>query len=144
VNFMNVGPLELTVILIIAILTIGPKRMVEVIRAISRVTAQLRRFSREFTSTLQAEVMATGEAAGGPPENIVKSLTEPITSVQAELAAAGRETRQALEGVVSDNAKAIESIRTEIKAAARETTQALEQEEEIAQVDIEDDPTQEH
>lgn len=140
---MNVGPLELTVILIIAILTIGPKRMVEVIRSISRVTAQLRRFSREFTSTLQAEVMATEGAVGEPPESIVKSLTEPITSVQAELMAAGRETRQALESVVDDNVKAIESIQTDLKATARETTQALEQEE-IAQIDTKNGPTQEH
>jgi Sec-independent protein translocase protein TatA len=139
---MNVGPLELIVILIVAILTIGPKRMVEIFRAISRLTAQLRRYSSEFTSTLQAEVTATERAVGESPENTVKSLTEPIASLQADLLAVGRETRQALKSVVESEVEPIRNIQTELETAARETTQALEQEE-ITQIGAKNSQTQE-
>jgi Sec-independent protein translocase protein TatA len=102
VNFLNVGPWELTVIIIIAILLIGPKRMVEVTRTIGRMTSQLRHFSSEFVSTLQAEV-TTGGSDGNTsqdPQSVVRSITEPITSLQSELVAAGRETRQAIAQIV--------------------------------------------
>ncbi|MCP4542002.1 MAG: hypothetical protein GY832_33150 [Chloroflexi bacterium] len=140
---MNVGPLELTVILIIAILTIGPKRMVEIVRSISRVTAQLRRFSNEFTSTLQAEVVASERGTGEPPGNAIRSLTEPLTSLRAELSAVGRETRQALMNVVENEAEPIQSIQAELDVTARETTQVLEQGE-IIPIDARNSTTQEN
>ncbi len=142
-NFMNVGPLELTVILVIAILTIGPKRMVEVMRSISRVAAQLRRFSNQFTSTLQAEVMASERAEGEPPGNAIKSLTEPITSLQAELSAVGRETRQAMKNIIDSEAKPVKSVQAELETTAREMTQTGGQEK-IAQVGGNNSPTQEN
>ena len=126
-NSLNVGPWEVTLILIIAILLIGPKRMVEMARTIGRVTSQLRRFSNEFTSTLQTEITATEhEVMVEDPEDAVKSLTEPFTGLQAELEATGRETRQALENVVSGKSEPIESIQAELQATERETRQALE------------------
>jgi len=140
VNFLNVGPWELTVILIIAILLVGPRRMVEIGRTIGRVTRQLRRFSNEFTSTLQAEVMATEHAAtaGESPQDIIKSITEPFTGLQAELQATERETRQALENLIDSTA---EPIQDELQAVERETRQALEN---AAQNDTNNDPTQEN
>jgi len=148
VNFLNVGPWELTVILIIAILLVGPRRMVEIGRTIGRVTRQLRRFSNEFNSTLQAEVMATEHAATAgespqdiikeSPQDIIKSITEPFTGLQAELQATERETRQALENLIDSTA---EPIQDELQAVERETRQALEN---AAQNDTNNDPTQEN
>ena len=56
-QFFNVGPWEVTVILMIAILLLGPRRMAEITRTIGRVTAQLRKISQEFTAGIQAELM---------------------------------------------------------------------------------------
>lgn len=139
-NFLNVGPWELTVILIIAILLVGPRRMVEIARTIGRVTRQLRRFSSEFTSNLQAEVMATERAAtaGEPPQDIIKSITEPFTGLQAELQATERETRHALENLIEGTA---EPIQDELQTLERETRQALAN---AAQDDTDNDPTQEN
>lgn len=103
-NFLNVGPWELTVILIIAILLIGPQRMIELARAIGRVTSQLRRMSNEFTATIQAELRATEREVRQALEHTVEKKPEPIASIQAELQATERETRQALENVVKDEA----------------------------------------
>jgi len=77
VNFLNVGPWELTVILIIAILLIGPKRMMELARAIGRVTSQLRKLSNEFTASIQAELQATERETRQVLEDIVKDEPGP-------------------------------------------------------------------
>jgi Tat protein translocase TatB subunit len=63
-DFLNVGPWELVVVLIIAILVAGPKRMVEIARTLGQFSRQLRDLSREFTMALQAEIQATEEQAG--------------------------------------------------------------------------------
>jgi len=138
VNFLNVGPLELTVILIIAILLVGPKRMVEIARAIGRMTQQLRRYSANFSSALQAEVTATKRAAGESPQDIIRSITEPFTSLQADLQATERETRQVLTDMIKGTAQPIQN---ELDAMESETRQALDN---ITQYDADDDPAQEN
>lgn len=55
-GFFNVGPWELVVVLLIAILVGGPKRTMEIARAIGRFSRQVRDLSQEFTSALQAEI----------------------------------------------------------------------------------------
>jgi sec-independent protein translocase protein TatA len=64
VDFLNVGPWELIVVLIIAILVAGPQRMLEIARTLGRVSRQLRDMSREFTTALQAEMQAAEKEAG--------------------------------------------------------------------------------
>jgi Sec-independent protein translocase protein TatA len=153
VNFLNVGPWELTVIMIIAILLVGPKRMVEIARAIGQMTGQLRRLSTEFTSTLQAEVLTQSEAeakeeAQGEDKaketrgGILRSLTEPFTSLRDELQATGRETHEALENIVSGESEPIGQIQTELEATAQETRQALDAiTQELAKESTQDDST---
>jgi Sec-independent protein translocase protein TatA len=63
VDFLNVGPWELIVVLIIAILVAGPQRMVEIARTLGRASRQLRDLSREFTTALQSEVQAADKEA---------------------------------------------------------------------------------
>lgn len=62
-DFLNVGPWELVLVLIIAILVAGPRRMVEIARTLGQYSRQLRDLSREFTSALQAEIQATEQEA---------------------------------------------------------------------------------
>jgi len=72
VNFLNVGPWELAVILVIALLLIGPKRMVELARTLGRVTGQLRKMSSEFTASIRAELLNTEREARQALENVVR------------------------------------------------------------------------
>ena len=141
-NLLNVGPWELTVILIIAILVVGPKRMVEIARTIGRVTNQLRRLSAEFTSSLQSEIMAAEREAKQVRDDTVESLTsltEPFVSLQAELQATEHETRQALESIATGRPEPVESTQAETQATAPETDPALEN----TQNHIGDKPSQE-
>ena len=122
-NFLNVGPWELTVVLIIAVLLVGPKRMVEVARTIGRVTRQMRSLSGEFLGTLQAEIGSTGEEARQALEDVIEGGEEPV----AELEAAGQETRQALEGAGEDKRLVTPSITAELEAVERETRQTMQE-----------------
>lgn len=84
-NFLNVGPWELMVILAIAILVVGPRRVAEIARTIGRFTSQIRRLSDEFMGAIHTELQDTEQGEPGA-----------TTSIQAELAATERETRQAI------------------------------------------------
>jgi sec-independent protein translocase protein TatB len=123
VNFLNVGPWELTVIFIIAILLVGPKRMVEMARTIGRVSSQMRRISSEFLGTIRDEVEAVEVDARQALEGAVQVGEESV----AEFQATEQETRQVLEGIGEDRRRATTSIKAELQAVERETRQALEE-----------------
>jgi Sec-independent protein translocase protein TatA len=77
VNFLNVGPWELVVVLIITILVAGPQRMIEIARTLGRVSRQLSSLSREFTTALQAEIQAA--------EKEGEQLSQDLTRVGQDL-----------------------------------------------------------
>ena len=122
-NFLNVGPWELTVIFIIAILLVGPKRMVEMARTIGRVSSQMRRLSSEFLGTIRDEVEAVEGEARQALESVVEVGQEPV----AELQATEQETRQVLESIGEDRRRATTSIKAELQAVEHEARQALEE-----------------
>lgn len=75
-DFLNVGPWELVVVLIIAILVAGPQRMVEIARSLGRLSRQLRDLSREFTTALQAEIYSSEEGTGTDLDEVRKDLDD--------------------------------------------------------------------
>ena len=85
-DFLNVGPWELVLVLIIAILVAGPKRMVEIARTLGHVSRQLRDLSREFTTALQAEIQATEAEAsktGADLRGVRKGLEDALSNTPA-------------------------------------------------------------
>ena len=125
-NFLNVGPWELMVLLIIAILLLGPKRMVELARIIGHATSQMRQLSNEFLGTIQAELRATEHETHQTLENIAKGEPEPVASIRAELEATEHETRQTLEDIAKGKPEPVASIRAALEDTERETRQVLE------------------
>ena len=89
-DFLNVGPWELIVVLIIAILVAGPQRMVEIARTLGRVSRQLRNLSREFTTALQSEIQAADKEAGraGPDLSGMRRDLEDVLSGSPQIQAA--------------------------------------------------------
>ncbi len=83
-NFLNVGTWELMLILAIAILVVGPERMVEMARSFGRLSRQLRRMSNEFTSTIQAEMAATERETRESIEGVIDGVArdEPGTKTE--------------------------------------------------------------
>lgn len=150
-NFLNVGPWELTVILIIAILLLGPKRVLEVVQSIRGLAGKLRDMSGEFTSLLQLEIDAAEqegdqeddqapEAPGRQTEShgskqkgsqdlreVIKEGIAPIAAIQAEVQNTLQETRQTLEGLVEEEVvRPITGAQAQLQDAARETQRTVE------------------
>ena len=63
----GVGMPELLVILVVALLVLGPKRLPEIARSLGRGMAEFRRASNEFTRTLTASIDEP-PAAPAPPK----------------------------------------------------------------------------
>jgi Sec-independent protein translocase protein TatA len=123
VNFLNVGPWELVVTLIIAILLVGPRRMVEIAQSIGRVTSQMRSLSHDFLGAIQNELQTTEQEA----LQAMDGLAEGGADLSAQVQATERETSQALTDIEQDRAQATASIQAEIHAVEREARQALDE-----------------
>ena len=54
--FPNVGPAELLVILLVALLVVGPRRLPELGRRVGRAMRELRRSSEEFRRSFDYDV----------------------------------------------------------------------------------------
>ena len=70
----GIGAPELLVILVVALLVLGPKRLPEIARSLGRGMAEFRRASNEFTRTLTASVE---EPPPAPPTQAAKPPAEP-------------------------------------------------------------------
>lgn len=120
-NFLNVGPWELVVILVIAILLVGPRRMVEIARSMGRVTSQMRSLSHDFLGAMQNELQTTEEQT----LQAMNGLAKDGADLSAQVQATERETSQAIEDIEHGRAQATANIQAEIQAVERETRQAL-------------------
>ncbi len=69
----NIGPLELMVILVIALLVVGPRRLPEVGRSIGRGIREFRKAQEEVQKTIQSalneEPADPSTASSGPPSD---------------------------------------------------------------------------
>ena len=81
----GIGMPEILVILVVALLVLGPRKLPEIARSLGRGMAEFRRASNEFTRTLSASL-------DEPPEPKRPSAPEqkPTTSAASEAAASGQ------------------------------------------------------
>ncbi len=63
----GVGAPELLIILVVALLVLGPRRLPEMARSLGRGMAEFRRASNEFTRTLSAAADEPPPAPSAPP-----------------------------------------------------------------------------
>jgi sec-independent protein translocase protein TatB len=124
VNFLNIGTLELMMIIAIAILVIGPKRMVQVARSIGRMATRMRQISGEFTSIIRSELSeldearqevqaAVGELAGsGGSPQAPADVTDAVKSTKDE-------ADQSMQSLLDDGL-GLSQIASELRATATE------------------------
>lgn len=108
-NFLNIGASELIVIIIIAILAVGPRRMVQIARTLGRTAAKLRRMSSEFLAIVNAELREVSEESQ-------QALTGAVTTAQGEVKAADAVTKETLRTLRRE----LGSLQSELEAAANE------------------------
>lgn len=121
-SFLNIGGWELTVILVLSILLIGPRRMIQVVESIRHLAGQLGEMTRDFTSTLEDE--ADQASAAGTGQGLAE-LVKPVTDVQRQLRTTADQTRRAMEGVVKELA-AVDDVKKELTEVADEARAAVE------------------
>ena len=71
----GIGMPELLVILVVALIVLGPKRLPEIARSLGKGMAEFRRASTEFQRTLSA----TLEETHAPPPRAPAPTAEPVT-----------------------------------------------------------------
>ena len=81
----GIGTTELILILVVALLVLGPKKLPEIARSLGRGMAEFRKASNEFTRTLSASLE---EPPAAPPATPAKSAADaklPTEAVPAEV-----------------------------------------------------------
>jgi len=58
VNFFNIGPMELVVIFLLALIVFGPRRLPEIARDLGKAVRQFKQASQELTTELGVELDA--------------------------------------------------------------------------------------
>jgi sec-independent protein translocase protein TatB len=111
----NIGTGELMVIIVIAILVIGPQRMLELGQALGRLTRRGREIWREVMKTIQAELQDTQEAV------------EEIAAGGSDLAAEVKTTGQATNKALQKSRAETFNVKTELEEIGRETQQIMKE-----------------
>ena len=123
-SFINLGTWELVLIVIIAILAVGPQRLVQVVRTIQKWTGQARQISRQLMSSLQTELDAVEDLKGTAQEAVqaVKEIQQGVTETVAAVSSDGEaltdtaeEASAALKGLKKDLAAMTKPPKTEKK-----------------------------
>lgn len=95
-EFLGVGPLELLVILVVALIVVGPQRLPEIAAQMGRFMRAFQRYSsqvtREFSETMRDLEREYTEAKGDWRE-VGQGLSESAQSVHEEFRAAGQDAR---------------------------------------------------
>ena len=99
-EFLGVGPAELLVILVLAVLVVGPKRLPEFAAQLARFMRTFRRYSaritREFSETMQ-ELEHEYDDMKGEWKNVGQGLDESAKALNEGLQGVDRDVRDAIE-----------------------------------------------
>ena len=119
-SFFGIGTGELMVIIAIAILVIGPKRLLQIAQTLGRLTRRGREFWSEVMKTIQTELQETKEA-------VVDEIAESGSDLSAEIEATERETSAAIGGIEGRSKASSADVQTEIKSIGQETQQVMKE-----------------
>ncbi|MCA9984980.1 MAG: twin-arginine translocase TatA/TatE family subunit [Anaerolineales bacterium] len=111
-SFFGIGLSEFAIILILAIVVMGPQRMRSVARTLGRWTAQLQQITRGFTQQLNAELDAAelDDLRGAMQE--VQELRRQVADMRSELLGVTRSAMQEGNQAVSSTRNALAPQRT--------------------------------
>jgi len=132
-SFLDVGPLEILLILIIALIVFGPGRLPQIAAAIGKGLRKLKEATTELSKDFQGmadEVKDAGKetkSAAGPGGGLVGDLREVTGEIAKEIKDAGKDLDAALKGDAGPTG-GIGEVRRGMQDVAREITTALEPE----------------
>ncbi len=68
-NFFNIGPMELILLLVLALIILGPRKLPEAAKGLGKAISEFRKASQDLTSGIARELDATAEALKGSKES---------------------------------------------------------------------------
>ncbi len=93
-NFFNIGPMELLLILVLALIIFGPGKLPEVAKGLGKAISEFRKASQDLTSGIARELDTTAEAL----KDIEESVELPAQSKEpAEAPEQSKEPAEAAE-----------------------------------------------
>lgn len=119
-SFFGIGTGELMVIIAIAILVIGPKRLLQIAQTLGRLTRRGREIWSEVLKTIQTELQETKEA-------VVDEIAESGSDLSAEIKATEKETSAAIGGIEGRSKASSVDVQTEIKSIGQETQEVMKE-----------------
>jgi sec-independent protein translocase protein TatB len=109
-NFLGMGPLELMLIVVLALIVFGPAKLPEIMGQVGKAIGDFRRatseLSDEFNRTIQAELNETKQTI----EETKSALTEVRTAVDSTMS----ETRAAVTGMPAPHRVAAPTLETPV------------------------------
>lgn len=129
-NIFGVGEIELVLIVLIALIVAGPKRMIQWMYVLGRWVAQLRRMWSEAVGLIQNEIDESGLDIQVPKDlptrgslrqmtvKALKPLSDPVKEAVDEVRTVGTE----IENTVKQTRKTVSSVRDEVRAAGGQLT----------------------
>jgi sec-independent protein translocase protein TatB len=82
-DFLGVGPLELLVVMIIALIVVGPERLPQLAQSIGKTLRDLRALSQGLTAEWQREMSSMSNIDAG--EGLQQALNKPLKEVQTDV-----------------------------------------------------------
>jgi sec-independent protein translocase protein TatB len=82
-DFLGIGPLELLIIIVIALIVVGPERLPELARSVGKKVQDIRAISSGLTSEWQRELSAVTQDLQG--EDLKKALLEPLSDASTDV-----------------------------------------------------------
>lgn len=74
----GIGIPELVIILVIALIVIGPKKLPDLARSLGKGLAEFKRATEDFKHGVRDEFVESDDKASAPGEIAVKESTEPV------------------------------------------------------------------
>jgi Sec-independent protein translocase protein TatA len=114
-SFFGIGAPELVVILLLAGIVLGPKRIRQVAFWLGKVTAQLQAISRGFTRQLNAELSAIDN------DGEMKGALEEVQDLRRQLADLRREITSVASEPLAEGQKAVHEAKNAVDNTIRPT-----------------------
>jgi sec-independent protein translocase protein TatA len=80
----NIGPFELLLVLILALLVLGPGKLPEVGNALGKTIREFRRASTDVETSLRVDAPATGATSATPAQPLSDPRDKPVERVGTE------------------------------------------------------------
>lgn len=93
-DFLGIGPFELLIILVVALLVFGPEKMVDAARALGRFSRKVSQTGRQFTRALEQEVGPVTKSVGKEVDSIARmgqDLNRTLTQQAGAVTQAGQD-----------------------------------------------------